>query len=76
MLIGILLTVTPSNFLPIVTDAVAEFPLLLALFEIVYHSDSYTVTLQFAAVQLDVFPLYENVPVKTAFHNAVPSLEW
>ena len=29
----------PSTFFPIVTEAVAVLPLLLALFEIVYHSE-------------------------------------
>ena len=72
--IGTLLTVTPSVLKPMVTAAVAVFPLLLALLDTTYHALSYIVTSQLEAVQAADDPVYEKVPFSTACHAVAPPL--
>ena len=64
----------PRNFLPITTSAVAALPLLDAVLEIVYHASLVMDTVQLDAVQVEVVPVYVNVPYSVAFHNSAPLL--
>ena len=73
-LTGTCLTVTPSNFSPIVAEAVAVFTLLPEDFETVYQLLSYIVTLQVEDVHVALVPVYVKLPVKSTFQSSVPSL--
>lgn len=56
-----------------VTEPVAEAPLLPAVLETSYQLLASTVTVTEEVVQVAVVPLYVKVPVRTAFQSVAPS---